>query len=259
MIIKQLFEFVYWKMIDLYRYIKDKQWNMFNGFGMHIYVGMFGSGKTSSMVYDAYCICKQFQQVTVLTNMTLCNFPKHTRIIKLTDYQQIITAPPNTLILLDEISSIFNSRDWSKKGIPAPLLSMLLQVRKERKMIYATAQRFIHVDALFRQITFSVRDCDCFLGRWNRVDTYDGYEYEQSNVMRPAELIGRRRFIQSDRVRHLYDTMEMVNKMKTTEFISDKEILEKQGNTLIQPVTEKRNILGFKQKEKAVAEVAGKA
>jgi hypothetical protein len=120
---------------------------------------------------------------------------------------------------------------WKNEGIPAPLLSTLLQVRKEHKMLYATAQRFIHVDALFRQITFSVRECSCWFGRWNWVRLYDGYEYENSNVMKLAPMQGIYAFIQTNKIRKLYDTFEMIEKMKKTEYIDDAEILEKQGHT----------------------------
>ncbi len=229
--LKHFLKFLVWRVYDIYLYYRERQWEIFDGFGLHIYVGLFGSGKTSSMVRDAYQIAKQFPQVTILTNMKLLNFPKHTRILKLDHYKQIIEAPANTLILLDEISSIFNSRAWEKEGIPAPLLSMLLQVRKERKMIYATAQRFNHVDALIRQITFSVRECKCWFGRWNWIRVFDAFEYENSNVMKPAICLDLYSFIQTNKIRKLYDTFEMIEKMKKEDYMTDKEILERQGTT----------------------------
>lgn len=228
-LIKHIITFICWKLYDVFDYYKNKKWLNFDGFGLHVYVGMFGSGKTSTMVHDAYKICKNYSQVTLLTNMSIKNFPSHTKVIKLENYNQIITAPPNTLILLDEISNIFNSRNWKKEGIPANLLGCLLQVRKERKMLYCTAQRFQHVDALIRQITFSVRECKCWCGRWNWITMFDAWEYENENPMKPARAYGLYSFIQTNKIRSLYDTMEMVEQIKKTEYISDAEILEKQG------------------------------
>ena len=225
----QFYHFCYIKIFDIIKYYKNKEWLIFDGFGLHFYVGLFGSGKTSTMVRDAFLLAKKYPQLNILTNMQLYDFPDHTIIIKLDDYKQIVSCPPNTLILIDEISSIFNSRDWKKSGIPAPLLSTLLQVRKQNKMLYATAQRFQHVDALFRQITFTVRVCSCFRKRWNFVQVYDGFDYETSNPMKQAVSLTSYSFIQTDNFRKLYDTTELVQKMQVTEFIPDKEILEKQS------------------------------
>ncbi|MCX7748835.1 MAG: hypothetical protein N2645_18395 [Clostridia bacterium] len=267
--------YVFWRIVDIIIYYRDRLYLNFDGFGLHIYCGMFGSGKTSTMVRDAYMTAKRYPQVTILTNMKLFfNDPQKTilseivrflndklpekytpyvkfgllplmfykpglnnNILPLTDYKDIVTSPPNTLILLDELSSVFNSRDWKKQGIPAPLLGVLLQVRKERKMLMATAQRFIHVDALLRQITFTVRVCSCMAGRWNWVNVYDGWEYENQNPVKPATLLRLYAFIQGNSIRNLYDTYEMVQKIKTAEYMTDEEILEKQGAGSVNNVT----------------------
>ena len=98
-------KFLYLKAIDIYRYFKFKDWINFEGFGLHIYVGMFGSGKTISMVEKAYRIAKAFPQVRILTNMKLVGFPEHTEIIQLKNYKQIIDMPGDTLILKMELMS----------------------------------------------------------------------------------------------------------------------------------------------------------
>lgn len=186
------------------------------------------------MKCDAYEIALRYPQVTILTNMTLLNFPSHTKIVDLVNYSQIINSPENTLIVLDEISTVFNSRDWLKDGVPAPLLGQLLQVRKQHKMMFATAQVFFHVDKLIRDITFSVRDCRCFCGRWNIVTSYEGKDYESrgDNVEKKPRVLKFYGFIQTDKIRNLYNTYEMVEKMKKTKYISDIEVLEKQGKVI---------------------------
>jgi hypothetical protein len=224
----QLLAFIIWKVWDLISLIRFKEWKIFKGFGLHLYCGLFGSGKTSSMVHDAYVIAKRFPQVTILTNMQLKNFPNWTKIMPLENFQQIIDAPPNTVILIDEISTVFNSRDWKTEGIPAALLGMLLQVRKERKMILGTAQRFQHVDSLIRQITFSVRDCMCIAGRWNIVKVFNALDYENTigNTVKTGKIKKVYGFIQTDFHRELYDTMEMVQKMKKDKYIADEEAIK---------------------------------
>lgn len=142
--------------------------------------------------------------------MELYNFPEHSKIEKLTDFQQIIDAPNNTLVLIDEISSIFNSRKWQTNGIPDDLLFTLLQCRKTNKEIFGTAQEFAHIDVFFRKITFTVRQCECLSGRWNFVRVYDGYEYERSKI---PMLSYKYSFIQTDEIRTLYDTREIIKKI----------------------------------------------
>lgn len=228
--IKNVIGFLYWKIIDTYNYYRFREWTQFTGFGLHIYVGMFGSGKTSSMIKRAYDICNCYKDVNILTNMKLTNFPPWTKIIFMENYQQIVTCPPNTIILLDELSSESNSREWKKDGVPPEVLRHLLQVRKQKKMMFSTAQRFMHVDALYRQITFTVKDCQCWFGRWNWVYSFDGWEYEnKQNAIMPIPILSIDSFIQTNKIRNLYDTNELIEKLKRTEYIPNDEILLSQG------------------------------
>lgn len=230
-IVKKSIPFLCEKVKDIYIYYRDKEYEKFDGFGLHIYVGLFGSGKTSSMVKQAHDLACRYKNMKILTNIKLQGFPAWTQITRLDHYKQIVDSPPDTLILIDEISTIFNSRRWNEDGIPPALLSMLLQVRKERKMIYATAQRFLHVDKLMRDITFTVRECKCWFGRWNWVREYDAYEYETRNAMKPAICQRLQSFIQTDKIRKMYDTYEFVKQMQKEKYIPEKEILEKRGDT----------------------------
>lgn len=243
--------FLYWKVIDLYRWIKYKQWEDFNGFGLHIYVGLFGMGKTIAMVNSAYNLARRYKKMKILTNIELSNFPPHTEITKLENYMQIVNCGPDTLILIDEISSLFQSRNWA--NFPMPLLSQLLQVRKSKKMIYATAQRFGHVDKLMRDVTYSVRDCNNFWKRFQFIKTYYAWEYEEQNIMMPAVPIAYSSFIATDACRQRYDTMELIDNLKKSDFLSNIEILEKQGSTGTVTVVQdykKPSLLGGSKKVK---------
>lgn len=224
-------KFLYLKTIDTYRHIKYKEWLNFNGFGLKIYVGLFGAGKTISMIEKAYRIAKAFPQVKILTNMKLEGFPKHTKIIPLTNFKQIIDIDGNTLIIIDEISTILNSRRWDKDGVPPALLGQLLQVRKQRKMLLSTAQRFHHVDKLIRDITHTVIDCDTYFNRWTIQTAYDAEQYESQNTLKPAVPMWHYNFLQTEKIRKLFDTWEIIDNMKKEEFLTDKEILDKQGSS----------------------------
>lgn len=220
--------FIYWKVIDVYRYFKNKEWKIFDGFGLHIFVGLFGKGKTISMVERAYRIAKKYPYVNIYTNIELKNFPVPQRIYKLTSYKQIIDAPGDSLFVIDEISTLFQSRNWS--SFPMPLLSQLLQVRKKKKMILATAQLFEHVDKLIRDVTFSVIDCNNYFSRWQFATTYLAFDWERANVMQPAKPVAYHCFIQTDKIRASYDTYEMIDNLKKEKFLSSEEILTRQAS-----------------------------
>ena len=75
--------FIWLFVKDVFNYIVLKQYKQFTKYGLHIWVAKFGGGKTSSMVFTAYKLCKRYPQVTVLTNINLKNFPAHTKILPL--------------------------------------------------------------------------------------------------------------------------------------------------------------------------------
>lgn len=229
----------YFKIYDIYKYFKNKEWRLFNGYGLHIYIGMFGSGKTLSLVKKAKKLAKQYPYLTILTNIELIDFPYPERVFKLENYQQIIKSPPNTLIVIDEISTLFNSRKWA--DFPIPLLYQILQVRKNKKMIIATAQRFSHVDKLLRDVTTTVIDCNCLLGRLTFNTTYDACDYENTNLYLPKPL-NFNVFVATNKLFNSYDTFEIVDNSSKDKFLSNSEILENRmySVTTISPTLSKK-------------------
>lgn len=235
------------KSIDLYFYIKEKRWRIWDGFGLHIYLGLFGKGKTISMVERAYRLAKRYPYLNIYTNINLYNFPDMDRIHKLESYQQIIDAPGDSLFIIDEISTIFSSRKWA--DFPPALMGQLLQTRKRKKMILATAQRFSHVDKLIRDITFTVIDCSTVLGRWTFLKFYDPVDWENQNAMNPAVFQSRYNFIQTNKVRNLYDTEQLIDDVQKQKFLSNEEIINRQGavsNIFVNTAQKKKGLLSAK-------------
>lgn len=227
---------------DLFLYIKNKDYNKFNGWGLHLFIGMFGAGKTSTMVYKAYQLAKRYPQLTIITNMELFNFPKHTNIQHLNGPQDIINAPNNSLILIDEIGTIFNSRDFakSKESVPKAVFQLLCQCRHKNIMIYGTCQRWCFLDKQLRDITATITVSSCFatypFSRMMSCRVFDSFEYDAaySNPLIPLIPISSYVYIQTDKIRKLYDTRELINNMLKADYISDEEILANRG--VIQPM-----------------------
>lgn len=222
---------------DFRHYLKIKGWRNFEGWGIHIYTGRFGASKTSSMVHDAYCLARRYPQVTIVTNVSLQGFPEHTKILPLRSPQDILNAPDNTLVLIDEIGTIFNSRDFakSKESMPKLLFQHLCQCRHRHMMMFATAQRWGFIDKQIRDISATVRSCSIDYGhpfsRLGKVYEYDALDYDlaYTNPMLPLRPLDCWCYLQTDKIRQLYDTREMVSTLLSMEYISDSEIMANRG------------------------------
>lgn len=230
----------YYVVKDFYYYIKNKEWKVYKGFGLHIWVGLFGKGKTVAMIAEAYGQACKYPHINIYSNIDLKGFPNPERIHRLTNYHQIIDAPGDTLFIIDEIAILFQSRSWS--NFPMPLLTQLLQVRKNKKMIYGTAQRFAHVDKLIRDVTYSVIDANCILSRYDTCKWYIADEWEAKNPMNIPVPYNYTTFVQTDFIRNLYDTYEIVGNVEKDAFLTQEEILTRQagGSTVTVINTEKK-------------------
>ena len=218
---------------DLRRYIVDKKWRDFNYWGLHLFLGRFGGGKTISMVRRAYWACKSHKGVTVLTNLSLSGFPEDTNIIKLVNSEQIRELPDKSIVLIDEIGTIFNSRDFasSKRSVPKPVYQIILQCRHRRIMLLGSVQRWNLLDKQLRDIADSVTECHSWFAdpfsRYTTCAEYDAQQYDKwfNNPLLPIRRIGYYGYVQTDELRSKYDTIEMVEGMLDAEYISDSEIL----------------------------------
>ena len=228
--------------LDIYEYFKYKKWNDWNGFGLNIYVGMFGRGKTLSATKFVIAQAKRYK-LNVISNIRLNGIPY----TPLTNWQEIVDAPGNTIILIDEMSTVFNAREW--KNFNINLLFQLLQCRKNKKMIVGTAQRFAHVDKLLRDITYEVIDCNKYW-RFQHTVHFDGWEYE--NCMNHHML--QRTHHDWQFIRNIdylgYDTSEIIDNTKRTEFMSNEEILNARGEVQFNELAVTKGSKRFKKRIK---------
>lgn len=229
---------------DLKKYIVDKKWRDFNYWGLHLFVGMFGCGKTISMVRRCYWACKTHRGVTVLTNLTLEGFPDDTNIIKLKHIDQVLDLPDKSIVLIDEIGSIFNNRDYTGKGkrpVPKLVFQHLVQMRHRRIMVLGTVQRWNLLDKQLRDITDSVTECHSWFpdpfSRYTTCAEYDAQQYDKwyNNPLLPIRRIGYYGYVQTDDLRSKYDTIEMVEGMLDGEYVSDAEILANRAGADFSP------------------------
>ncbi len=173
----------------------------------------------------------------------MTNFPKDTKIIKLVNSEQIRDLPDKSIVLIDEIGTIFNSRDFasSKKSVPKPVYQVILQCRHRRIMLLGTVQRWNLLDKQLRDIADTVTECHSYLpdpfARYTTCAEYDAQMYDKwfSNPLLPLNRIGYYGFVQTDELREKYDTIEMVEGMLDAEYISDTEILANRAGADFDP------------------------
>lgn len=245
---------------DFGKYVIDKGWKNFNYWGLHLFLGRFGGGKTISAVRRCYNICKTHKGITVLTNLTLTNFPEDTKIIKLVNSEQIKELPDKSIVLIDEIGTIFNNRDFAAKhkSVPKPVYQVILQCRHRRIMLLGTVQRWNLLDKQLRDITDTVTECHSYLpdpfARYTTCAEYDAQQYDKwfTNPLLPIRRIGYYAYVQTDELRSKYDTIEMVEGMLDAEYISDAEILANRSGTDFNPSEISETKKGKKEIKKIV-------
>lgn len=246
---------VYYGCKDAYYYFKHNLKNLYPTGELVAYVGLFGKGKTLSAVhkvvsaYNAYdgllvwCPRRHkmvTQRVKVISNVSLSipyeDFVSLEQVVldaeRKAEYDDANDTLTITLVLGDEFSVQLNSRNF-KKNIDPLFLNTLLTCRHYHISLYYTAQRFMQVDALLRQVTSYVVDCDK-TWRLQGNNEYDAWEMENAanaSLLRP---IRRRAWFVRDRDYAAYNTLACVGNLKKDmqegAMLSEAEILALQVN-----------------------------
>lgn len=230
LIISNLHNIGIYSVKDLIDYFKHRKWNNFNLYGIDMFVGMFGHGKTLSMTHRARMIYKKYgKKVRFISNYKLYDIPY----IPLINFNQLVDLGEEedsdfvgTVVLIDEIENVLSHRNFA--NFPLALLHTLTQQRKKKVYILCSAQRFFMVDKLFRSITTNVIDCNKFW-RFQHCVTYDAWDLENATN---TELIRRTSnlwwFVKNADY-DSYDTSQMVKKGSAEDFISNDESLSRKG------------------------------
>lgn len=246
---------VKYAVIDLYKYIRYKQWRNCKTGALIAYVGLFGKGKTLSAVHHVIRAYKKYnnklvydfvrnkwvtQKVHVISNVELSipyeKFISLSQIVNVADTFYVNDMRNDTLtvtlVLGDEFSVQLNSRKF-KDNIDPLFLNTLLTCRHHHISLIYTSQRFNHVDALLRQVTSAVITCNkCW--RIMVHGEYDAYELE--NAADPTQVKPRRRFgwFIDDHDYDAYDTLACVGNLskscKEGDMLSEDQILALQQN-----------------------------
>ena len=78
---------IYYAVMDIYIYFREKKWTKFNHYGIHMFIGMFGHGKTLSMTMKARKLYKKYgDTIRFVSNYELIGIPY----IPLKNFNQIV-------------------------------------------------------------------------------------------------------------------------------------------------------------------------
>lgn len=214
---------------DIYTYIRHKRWNDFRLFGIDMFIGMFGKGKTLTMTHRVIQLhAKYGDKIRIVSNYQLKGIPY----IPLYNFEQLVELGTDdsdyigTVVCIDEISSILSNRNYA--SFPLELLGLLCQPRKKSVYIMCTAQRFFMVDKLFRALTTYVYDCRK-LWRFQRYRVYDAWELENSTSVTLIKPLKSDCWFVRDVDFSCYDTSELIDKNKASDFISNEEAIVRKG------------------------------
>lgn len=215
-LLTKIVNFLFYKSRDLKRYVKRDS-RKFDLFGLSIYAGMQGEGKTVSLVEQLEYIRRKYPQVTICTNFGYKNqnFPlKAWDYIIDTDFKK--EFPDGIVFAIDEIQNEFNV--YETRNFNMDLLWKITQQRKSGVKIYGTSQHFTRVTKPLRQQTFEVVECRTILGRWTFQRAFDAQEYD-ALVDSPLQLKKlsrkwRKNFVQTDKLRSLFESYAIIERLK---------------------------------------------
>ena len=247
---------VYYGCKDMYYFFRHNLKNLYPTGELVAYVGLFGKGKTLSAVHKVVRAYKKFdgkkvwcsrrhkmvtQRIKVISNVALSipyeDFVSLEQIVvdaeRKADFDDANDTLTITLVLGDEFSVQLNSRNF-KKNIDPLFLNTLLTCRHYHISLFYTAQRFNQVDALLRQVTSYVVDCDK-TWRLQGNNEYDAWEMENANNVLLLKPLRRRAWFVRDSDYNAYNTLACVGNLKKEmeagNMLSEAEILALQMNS----------------------------
>lgn len=220
----------YYSVKDIFNYIYHMEWKKFHSFGIDMFVGMFGKGKTLTMVHVARSLYKKYGDSLVFySNFKLNDIPY----IPLINFNQIVELGEEMpdgvqgyVVLIDEISSVLSHRNYA--SFPLELIGLLCQQRKKHVYIMCTAQRFFMVDKIWRSITTNVIDCNKYW-RFAHNSYYDAWDYENAMNSQLVKRSYHEWWFVCDKDYAGYDTSEMISKTSAKDFISNEEAIVRKG------------------------------
>lgn len=196
--------------------------NAFNDYGIVIFYGPQGCGKTVSVSHYALKMKEKYKNLLIGSNydLTLEDF-------KIKSWKVLVDKKNGDfpiLFCIDELNQWANSRDW--QHMPKTILGELCFQRKNKRLILGTAQSISQIDKQIRLQCGSgeFRRCFCWLGFINLVIRLRP-EFDSDGNLIKKHFKGFYFFLQDEKIRSLYDTF------KTIERLADCKVINNENKT----------------------------
>lgn len=185
----------------------------FDEYGVTIYVGDQGSGKSVSAVEYMERMKHKYKRLKTCTNL---GYEKQDyELLLWNDFMKYSNGKDGMLFCWDEIHGDYNQNSW--KDFPEELLSEISQQRKQKVKIICTAQNYGDIPIQIKRQCFWVVECNTFMKRWVFQKRFPKRTYEKI-LDNPDKKIkfnpSRYSFVQSNYIRSLYDTDRKIERMK---------------------------------------------
>lgn len=190
------------------RYILDtyeREEDYFRECGIHIFCGEQGSGKTMAMTESILRLQKAYP-----LSKTITNFGLTTETDSLDYWQMLIdytNGKQGVIVGIDEIQNWFMS---GKNQLPEGMLEVVTQNRKNRRILFCTAQVFTRVSKAIREQVTLVYEPHTFLGCFTVVLVYKPCFDSEGNV-KERKWRNIYAFVHTEELRNAYDTYKAIH------------------------------------------------
>lgn len=198
-------------------------------FGIRIYDGVQGSGKSLSMIYDMREIYNAFDDVTIITNIDL-NLPEGVEYTYYESVQGLIDAitevevlkKRHVIVIIDEGLTYFAENG----GIDPALMNKITQNRKNRRFIMISTQKFTRLNNRLRDFSLETVQCGHFANiQINKVRDDTKLHWDKEEM----DFVGDKKFTyifkRNNELFSLYDTNQIIKldtKTKTSGLLGSK-------------------------------------
>lgn len=178
--------------------------------GIHLFTGEQGAGKTLKMMHTLWHMHNAYPNALIVSNMHLIGLDY----IPYDGIKQLSTlsnGKNGIIFVIDEIQTLFSSLE--SKNMPASILSVWSQNRKNRRVILGTTQRFTRVSKGIReQVSYHIECAVPFLGFF-RYRVIDGALYDEFGKL-PSEARPPfyKFYVPQKTIMDSYDTGEVIRR-----------------------------------------------
>lgn len=203
---------------DLY----DSNPDEFKEYGLHMFCGEQGSGKTTSVVHLLQVLKAKYPKCKIRTNMNYLY--EDGQITHWKDMVSNSNGIYGQIEVIDEIQTWFNS--LQSKDFPPEMLTEISQQRKQRKMLIGTAQVYSRIAKPIREQTTFVYLPFTILGCLTVVRVTKP-EYWDDQKQKFTKYIRNYFFVHTDIIRNSFDTYKKIKKYVDTGFKTETEHMDR--------------------------------